>query len=169
MQTVSTVDPLSRFANAEMLTRARDFVYRRRMLRTSRYAQTGSSVQAGTAKTILICEDDENLRQLIRVVIGAGYEVVEAGDGDEALALAAQHHPDLIILDLMMPRMSGFDVLRRLHEDGGPTGTHIVVMSAWPDADGASLAAGADVFLQKPFEPDALTAIVAKYLGEPAS
>jgi CheY-like chemotaxis protein len=48
-------------------------------------------VQAGTAKTILICEDDDNLRQLIRVVIGAGYRIVEAGDGDEALALASEH------------------------------------------------------------------------------
>jgi DNA-binding response OmpR family regulator len=124
-------------------------------------------VQARTAKTILICEDDENLRQLIRVVIGAGYHVVEAGDGDEALVLASEHHPDMIILDLMMPRMSGLDVLRRLHEDGGPTGTHIVVMSAWPDADGAALEAGADAFLQKPFEPDVLTAIVNEVLGEP--
>lgn len=136
------------------------------MLRTSRYAQTSFSVQART-KTILICEDDENLRQLIRVVIGAGYHVVEASDGDEALELAGEHRPDLIILDLMMPRMSGLDVLRRLHEDGGPAGTHIVVMSAWPDADGASLDAGADVFLQKPFEPDALTAIVNDVLGDP--
>jgi DNA-binding response OmpR family regulator len=123
-------------------------------------------VQART-KTILICEDDENLRQLIRVVIGAGYHVVEAEDGDEALALASEHRPDLIILDLMMPRVSGLDVLRRLQEDGGPDGTHIVVMSAWPDADGASLEAGADAFLQKPFEPDALTAIVDQVLGDP--
>jgi DNA-binding response OmpR family regulator len=124
-------------------------------------------VQAGTAKTILICEDDDNLRQLIRVVIGPGYHVVEAGDGDEALVLASEHHPDLIILDLMMPRMSGLDVLRRLRSDASLNGTHIVVMSAWPDADGAALNAGADDFLQKPFEPDELTAMVSELLGGP--
>jgi two-component system phosphate regulon response regulator PhoB len=125
-------------------------------------------VQAGTAKTILICEDDENLRQLIRVVIGAGYDIVESGDGDEALELAAEHPPDMIILDLMLPRLSGLDVLRLLRRQAAVDGTHILVMSAWPDADGAALAAGADAFLQKPFEPDALTKIVKDVLGEPA-
>jgi DNA-binding response OmpR family regulator len=122
-------------------------------------------VQDRTAKTILICEDDDNLRQLIRVVIGAGYTIVEAGDGDEALALTREHQPDLIVLDLMMPRMSGLDVLRRLRSDVSVDGTHIIVMSAWPDAEGASLEAGADRYLQKPFEPDELTRIVESLLG----
>lgn len=122
-------------------------------------------MQARTAKTILICEDDDNLRQLIRVVIGSGYRIVEAGDGDEALALASEHRPDLIVLDLMMPRMSGLDVLRSLRSDVSVDGTHIVVMSAWPDSQEAALEAGADKFLQKPFEPDDLTAIVESLLG----
>jgi DNA-binding response OmpR family regulator len=121
----------------------------------------------GTAKTILICEDDENLRQLIRVVIGDGYRVVEAGDGYEALALAREHRPDLVILDLMMPRLSGIDVLRQLREDLDET--HIVVMSAWPKADAAAMNAGADGFVSKPFEPDELTAILTEVLGEPTS
>ena len=122
-------------------------------------------MQGSTAKTILICEDDDNLRQLIRVVIGAGYRIVEADDGDEALALASEHRPDLIVLDLMMPRMSGLDVLRRLRSDVSVDGTHIVVMSAWPDAEGASLEAGADKYIQKPFEPDELTEVVDSLLG----
>ena len=122
-------------------------------------------MQAGTAKTILICEDDDNLRQLIRVVIGAGYRIVEAGDGDEALTLASEHRPDLIVLDLMMPGMSGFDVLRHLRDDVSVDGTHIVVMSAWPNAQEAALEAGADKYIQKPFEPDHLTEIVESLLG----
>jgi two-component system, OmpR family, phosphate regulon response regulator PhoB len=124
-------------------------------------------VQTGTAKTILICEDDDNLRQLIRVVIGAEYHIVEAGDGDEALVLAAEHRPDLIVLDLMLPRMSGLDVLRALRANAATDGMHILVMSAWPDADDAALKAGADAFLRKPFEPDALTALVEEALGMP--
>ncbi|MDQ3777908.1 MAG: response regulator [Actinomycetota bacterium] len=125
-------------------------------------------MQTGT-KTILICEDDDNLRQLIRVVIGDGYRVLEAGDGDEALALAREDHPDLIILDLMLPRLSGIEVLRRLREDMSRNETHILVMSAWPHVDSAALAAGADAFLPKPFEPDHLLAIVNEILGAPAS
>ena len=122
-------------------------------------------MQDRTAKTILICEDDDNLRLLMRVMIGAGYTMLEAGDGDEALALAAEHRPDLILLDLMMPRMSGLDVLRRLRSDVSVDGTHIIVMSAWPDSREASLEAGADRYLQKPFEPDELTRIVESLLG----
>ena len=117
-------------------------------------------MQDRTTKTILICEDDDNLRLLMRVVIGDGYTMLEAGDGDEALALAAEHRPDLIVLDLMMPRMSGLDVLKRLRSDVSVDGTHIIVMSAWPDSREASLEAGADRYLQKPFEPDELTRIV---------
>ena len=124
-------------------------------------------MQTGTAKTILICEDDDNLRQLLRVVIGPGYHIVEAGDGDEALVLASEHRPDLIILDLMMPRMSGLDVLQQLRANAATDGMHILVMSAWPDAVEAARAAGADAFLQKPFEPDALTALVEEALGTP--
>jgi DNA-binding response OmpR family regulator len=126
-------------------------------------------VQAATAKTILICEDDENLRQLIRVVIGTGYRIVEAEDGYEALALAREHRPDLIILDLMLPRLSGIDVLRAVRQDLSADGTHILVMSAWPKADEAAVNAGADAFLPKPFEADELLAVVAEVLGAPAS
>ena len=125
------------------------------------------SVQAGTAKTILICEDDENLRQLIRVVIGDGYRFVEAGDGDSALDLAREHRPDLIILDLMLPRLSGLEVLDRLRHEFPSGTTHIIVMSAWTHADNAALSAGADRFIPKPFEAEELTAIVEEVLGEP--
>ena len=125
-------------------------------------------MQTGTAKTILVCEDDDNLRQLIRVVIGSGYHLVEAGDGDEALLLASEHRPDLIILDLMMPRMSGLDVLQQLRANAATDGVHILVMSAWPDAEEAARMAGANAFLQKPFELDALTSLVEDALGAPS-
>jgi DNA-binding response OmpR family regulator len=121
----------------------------------------------GQVKTILICEDDENLRQLIRVVIGAGYRVLEAADGEVAVALARAEHPDLIVLDLMMPRMSGLDVLQSLREDEAAPQAHIVVMSAWPHSQETALAAGANTFLPKPFQPAELTAIVTDVLGGP--
>jgi DNA-binding response OmpR family regulator len=123
-------------------------------------------VQPGI-KTILVCEDDENLRQLIRAVVGPGYHLVEAEAGDEAVALAHEHHPDLIILDLMLPRMSGLDVLTSLREQAPPGNAHILVMSAWPNAEEPSKNAGADSYLSKPFDPDDLTELVTSVLGAP--
>jgi DNA-binding response OmpR family regulator len=119
-----------------------------------------------SAKTILICEDDQHLRQLIRVVIGEGVHFVEAHDGDEAVELALEHRPDVVILDFMLPKRSGSDVLTAIRKELPPEETHVIVVSAWPDADEAAVAAGADAFLPKPFEPEHLEAIVAKLLDE---
>jgi DNA-binding response OmpR family regulator len=120
-----------------------------------------------SAKTILICEDDQHLRQLIRVVIGEGFQVVEAHDGDEAVELALSLRPELIILDLMLPKRSGSEVLAAIRPELSPDDTHVIVVSAWPDADAEALEAGADGFLPKPFEPDELVAIVNHVLDEP--
>jgi DNA-binding response OmpR family regulator len=121
-------------------------------------------VQTARAKTILICEDDQNLRQLIRVVLGRRYRFVEAHDGPEALELALRLRPDLIILDLMLPGASGLEVLTELREQLPDTETRVIVMSAWGHADQAALSAGADRFVPKPFEPDELTALVSEVL-----
>jgi DNA-binding response OmpR family regulator len=119
-----------------------------------------------SAKTILICEDDQNLRQLVRAVLGDGYRFLEAHDGDEALEVALRARPDLIILDLMLPGRSGLDVLDQLREQmpDGKSRTRVIVMSAWGHADEAALKAGADRFVPKPFEADELTAIVEDVL-----
>ena len=123
-------------------------------------------MQTGPAKTILICEDDQNLRQLVRVVLGDGYRFVEADTGREALDLAYELRPDLIILDLMLPGASGFDVLTELREKLPDEETRVIVMSAWGHADQAALNAGADRFVAKPFEADELTSVVSEVLAE---
>jgi two-component system, chemotaxis family, chemotaxis protein CheY len=119
------------------------------------------------AKTILICEDDQHLRQLIRVVIGEGYRFAEAHDGDEAVQLALALRPQLIILDLMLPKRSGAEVLAAIREALPPDETHVILVSAWPDADEAAVEARADGFLSKPFEPEELAAMVRNVLDEP--
>lgn len=119
------------------------------------------------AKTILICEDDQHLRQLIRVVIGEGFRFAEAHDGDEAVNLALALRPQLIILDLMLPKRSGAEVLTVIRKELPPDETHVILVSAWPDADEAAVNAGADGFLSKPFEPDELTAMVHAVVGPP--
>jgi CheY-like chemotaxis protein len=121
-------------------------------------------VQTVRAQTILICEDDENLRQLIRVVLDGRYRFVEAQDGPEALELALRLRPDLIILDLMLPGTSGLEVLTQLRERLPVGETRVVVLSAWGHADQDALSAGADRFVPKPFEPDDLRAIVSEVL-----
>lgn len=121
-------------------------------------------MQTGRSKTILICEDDQNLRQLVRVILGEEYRFVEAQTGHEALELALEVQPDLVILDLMLPGASGLDVLRSLRKELPGGDTPVIVMSAWGHADQAALEAGADAFLPKPFEPDHLTALVQAVL-----
>lgn len=119
----------------------------------------------GSVKTILICEDDQALRTLVRAVLGDEYRFVEAHDGEEALELALRLRPDLIILDLMLPGKSGFEVLSQLRERLPGAETPVIVMSAWGHADQAALNAGADRFMPKPFEADHLTTMVNEVLG----
>ena len=121
-------------------------------------------METGGAKTILICEDDHSLRQLVRAVLGDGYRFLEAKDGDEAVALALRGRPDLILLDLMLPGRTGLDVLNRLREELPSDKTRVIVISAWDHADEAALNAGADRFMPKPFEAEELTAIVKDVL-----
>jgi DNA-binding response OmpR family regulator len=119
------------------------------------------------SKTILICEDDRNLRKLIKLVLGDRYAFTEATDGHEAVELARKIRPDLVVLDLMLPGRSGFDVLAMLREEAAVDGVPVLVISAWSHADSAALEAGADRFLPKPFEADDLETAVTDLLGEP--
>lgn len=120
---------------------------------------------AAGARTILVCDDDANLRELVRAVLGAEYRFVEAADGSEALALARELEPDLIVLDVMLPGRSGIEVLGELRADEGLGDVPVVVITAWDHAEGEAWTAGADRVLLKPFEPDALSGAVAELLA----
>ena len=111
--------------------------------------------------TVLVCDDEPNLRELIRVTLGEGYTVVEAGDGHEALELARRSPPDLVILDLMMPRGSGFEVLAELRRDARLASVPVVVVTAQPATADEAVAAGADHVLGKPFSSDELVELAA--------
>jgi CheY-like chemotaxis protein len=115
-------------------------------------------------KTILICEDEEALRELVRVSLGDGYQFAEAADGVESLELIRELEPDLVVLDLMLPRKSGVEVLADLRRDRSIRNTPVVVITAWTHAQQAAVAAGADRFVAKPFDPDELRAVVGELL-----
>jgi CheY-like chemotaxis protein len=114
--------------------------------------------------TILICEDEDTLRELIRVSLGDGYRFAEAMDGVESVELARELRPDLVILDLMLPRKTGVEVLEDLRNDRSMQDTPVVVISAWTHAQQAAVAAGADRFVAKPFDPDELRKVVGELL-----
>ena len=118
------------------------------------------------AKTILICEDDTNLRTLVRLALGDGYRYYEAPDGPSGLELARRIHPDVIVLDLMLPGQSGLDVLAELRADDELAKTPVIVMSAWSHSDVAAVQAGADRFVPKPFDPDELRDAVLALLED---
>ena len=122
---------------------------------------------ASEAKTILIAEDEASLRELVRAVLGPRYRYAEAETGEEALALARELRPDLVILDLMLPGKSGLDVLADLRAEERSGHTPVVVVTAWSYAQDAVIAAGADRFVPKPFEPEDLQAIVEDLLSGP--
>jgi CheY-like chemotaxis protein len=113
------------------------------------------------SKVILIAEDEESLRELVRVSLGNDYSYVECVDGAEAIAqLESNPPPDLVVLDLMLPRRSGVDVLAALRGDPAIRDTPVVVISAWTHAEDTAVQAGADRFVAKPFDPDELKTIV---------
>jgi DNA-binding response OmpR family regulator len=122
------------------------------------------AIEPNAAKTILICEDDPNLRTLVRVALGEDYRFLEAPDGNVATELLHAARPDLIVLDLMLPGRSGFDLLEEIRHAARLEDTPVVVISAWAHADAAAVAAGADRFVSKPFDPNELHATVADLL-----
>jgi two-component system OmpR family response regulator len=122
-------------------------------------------LEISAQKTILICEDDSNLRTLVRLALGDGYRFLEAADGQMVVELARSARPDLIVLDLMLPGKSGFDVLSDLRREQAVGRTPVVVMSAWSHSDVAVINAGADRFVPKPFDPEELRNIVMELLG----
>ena len=115
-----------------------------------------SQPEPTAVKTVLICEDDPNLRTLVRLALGDGYRFFEAPDGPSGLALAHRIRPDLIVLDLMLPGQSGLEVLAELRRADDIAETPVIVISAWSHSDVNAIEAGADRFVAKPFDPDEL-------------
>src|SRR5205823_2347677 len=120
-----------------------------------------------TPPRILIVDDNPtNVKVLQTRLVAEGYEVVTAGDGEEGLATARQQTPDLILLDVMMPKLDGFEVCRRLRADSEFPFTPIIMVTAMADSKDvvAGLEAGGDEYLTKPVDHAALAARVRSML-----
>lgn len=119
---------------------------------------------------ILIVDDEPSIRSLVRDVLELeGHEIIEAPDGPTALAAVDSDDPDLMVLDIMMPGMSGLDVLRTLRRERSGSDLPIILLTAAADDDTtwAGWTAGASVFLPKPFDPNHLLDWVERLLGSP--
>jgi two-component system, OmpR family, alkaline phosphatase synthesis response regulator PhoP len=120
---------------------------------------------------ILIVDDEAHLRMLIQQTLeeleDEGVELVTAADGEEALEAIEASAPQLMFLDVMMPRLSGFDVCSRVKKTLGMKDVYIVLLTAKGQEfdKQKGLEAGADLYMTKPFDPDALLAKARTVLG----
>jgi CheY-like chemotaxis protein len=105
---------------------------------------------------LLMADDEVQLRILVATTLsGDGYELIEAADGEEALAAIREHHPQVALLDVNMPGMSGIELCKQIKADEELSHTRVVMLTgaaSLMDRDEA-LAAGADLYLTKPFRP----------------
>ena len=106
---------------------------------------------------VLVADDDPDIRQLVRLRLErSGYAVISAGDGSEALALAIDRHPDLAILDVSMPQLSGLEVARALRARYAELPVILLTARAAETDVHEGAAAGADRYITKPFSPQEL-------------
>jgi DNA-binding response OmpR family regulator len=120
-------------------------------------------------KKVLICDDEPYIVESVSYVVRkAGYTVVVAEDGEEALEAGLREKPELVFLDIMMPRMTGYEVCRRLKEDPETRDTYIIMLTArgQEEDERKALEMGADEFMTKPFSPRKMRAKLIEILGD---
>jgi two-component system cell cycle response regulator DivK len=123
-----------------------------------------------SGKTILYVEDNELNRRLVRDLLKrTTYKLIEAYDGEAGITTALAERPDLILMDIQLPKVSGLDVLRRLRAEATTAATPIVALTSFALSgdDQKAKDAGATAYLAKPYSPLALLDLIRKLLPEP--
>ncbi len=116
---------------------------------------------------ILAVDDQEDNRRILRdLLTSAGYQVIEATTGEEAVASAEAHMPDLILMDIQLPGIDGYEATRRIKAKPALRAIPLIVVTSYALSgdETKALAAGADAYVSKPFSPRALLAKVREYL-----
>lgn len=119
-------------------------------------------------RKILIVDDEPYILNILDFSLDAeGYTVLQAADGAEALKLAIEHTPDLVIMDVMMPRLDGFDTCRKLKEDSRTRNIPVVLLTARSSREDRQMGEDvkADGYITKPFSPQRLLDTVSAFLG----
>lgn len=114
---------------------------------------------------VLVVDDHPRVIQLLRLALEIEHEVIAAADGVEALEKVAEQKPDLVILDVVMPRMDGFQVLRQLKSDPATSAIPVIMLTVrdQPGEIAHGVSIGADCYLSKPFHPSDVAAMVNRF------
>ena len=121
------------------------------------------------SKRILVVEDQEDLRGVLRdLLTGSGYAVIEAGDGEAGVAKAKSDRPDLILMDIQMPVIDGYEATRRIKVDPALKPIPIIAVSsfAMKGDEEKARAAGCDRYVTKPYSPMQLLRLIRGFLGD---
>jgi two-component system, cell cycle response regulator DivK len=119
------------------------------------------------SKRILVVEDQEDNRRILRdLLTSAGYEVIQAENGEEALAAAARERPDLILMDIQLPLLDGYEATRRIKADPDLRAIPIIAVTSYALSgdEGKARAAGCDAYVTKPYSPRVLLAKIREYV-----
>jgi len=119
--------------------------------------------------TVLVVDDEVDIRKLlVDTLLDAGFQVIEASNGEAALEMASRDRPDIILLDIWMPGMDGYEVLRRLKEESDTQNMPVVLLTAMPAAEGEKLGMDLGIlhYISKPWEPGVVEAVVRVALAE---
>ena len=119
------------------------------------------------SKRILVVEDQEDNRQILRDLLSsADYEMDEAENGEEAITAVAKQRPDLILMDIQLPIMDGYEATRRIKGNPATKDIPIIVVTSYALSgdEGKALQAGCDAYVTKPYSPRALLAKIRGYL-----
>ena len=130
--------------------------------------QRSSLMQTSKIATILIAEDHLDSRDALRALLEAfGYRVLEAVNGRQAVQIALKEQPDLILMDIMMPELDGFEATRELRRDQRTRATPIIAVTAMEGAHQLAIQAGASDYVRKPVDIRRLIAKVHDWLEAP--
>ena len=120
-----------------------------------------------SAKRILIIEDTEDNRRILRdLLTNAGFELIEATDGQAGVDAAAAHRPDLILMDIQLPVLDGYEATRRIKADPALSAIPVIAVTSYALSgdEAKTRAAGCDGYIAKPFSPRQLLAMVRQHL-----
>jgi two-component system cell cycle response regulator DivK len=119
------------------------------------------------SKRILVVEDQEDNRRILRdLLASAGYETLEAENGEEGIAAAAAERPDLILMDIQLPLLDGYEATRRIKADPELRGIPVIVVTSYALSgdEAKARAAGCDAYVTKPYSPRQLLTKIREYL-----
>jgi two-component system, cell cycle response regulator DivK len=120
-------------------------------------------------KRVLAIEDHEDNRRILRdLLTSVGYELIEATTGEEGIALAQSEHPDLILMDIQLPGLDGYETTRRIRANAALQAVPIIAVTSYALSgdDVKAMAAGCDAYVTKPFSPRELLAKIRQFLPQ---